>query len=102
MPVILTAPGHLAATYDGSSARLFVNGVLESSLAVSGSLKATLEPMVVGNAGEACRLAYAGLVEFDGVIDEVELYGRALDASDIQAISARQRGPVPVAVRLRR
>jgi hypothetical protein len=77
---------HLAATYDGSAARLFVNGVLENSLAVSGSLKATLEPMVVGNAGEACRSAYAGLVEFDGLVDEVELYARALDASDIQAI----------------
>ena len=77
---------HLAATYDGSVARLYVNGVLESSLAVSGTLKASLEPLVVGNAGEACRPPFVGQVEFDGLIDEVELYGRALDAPEIQAI----------------
>ena len=77
---------HLAATYDGSVARLYVNGVLESSLTVFGTLIDSLQPVVIGNAGDACRPGFGGLVEFDGLIDEVELYGRALGASEIQSI----------------
>ena len=77
---------HLAGTYDGSVARLYVNGVLENSLTVFGTLQDSLEAVVVGNAGNSCRPVGGGLVEFDGLIDEVELYGRALDASEIQSI----------------
>jgi Concanavalin A-like lectin/glucanases superfamily len=77
---------HLAATFDGSTAKIYVNGVLENSLTVSGALTSSTAPVVIGNAGSACRAANAGLVEFDGLIDEVEIFNRALSQSEIQSI----------------
>jgi len=77
---------HLAATFDGSVAKIYVNGVLENSLAVPGSLKTSSMPIVIGNGGAACRAAAGGLIEFDGLIDELQLFDRALSDSEIEAI----------------
>jgi len=41
---------HLAVTYDGATLRLYVNGVLVSSLAVTGTLPTSTNPLQVGGA----------------------------------------------------
>lgn len=69
---------HLAATYDGSTLRLFVNGAQAQAVSVSGTLITSNAPLrIAGNAvwGE----------HFSGVIDEVRVYNRALSASEIQS-----------------
>ena len=69
---------HLAATYDSSILRLYVNGVQVNSVAVGGSiLPATGALRIGGNAiwGEW----------FKGLIDEVRVYDHALSAAEIQA-----------------
>jgi subtilisin family serine protease len=69
---------HLAATYDGSALRLYVNGTLASSRGVSGSMPNSTGALRIG--GNAVWGEY-----FNGVIDEVRIYNRALTASQIQA-----------------
>jgi len=66
---------HVAGTYDGSVMRLYLDGGEVGSLAVSGTVSPA--PWVAfGSAGEP----------FDGLLDEVEIFNRALSASEIQAI----------------
>jgi hypothetical protein len=69
---------HLASTYDGSALRLYVNGTLASSTAVSGLLAASAGPLRIG--GNSVWPEW-----FAGAIDEVRAYNRALAASEIQA-----------------
>jgi hypothetical protein len=68
---------HLAATYDGASVRLYVDGSLAATLAVSGSMSATSGSLRIGGNGIWPEW-------FDGLIDEVRIYDRALTASEIQ------------------
>ena len=77
---------HLAVTFDGHTAKIYVNGVLESSQAVEGVLASSVMPLVIGNGGSACRAALGRSVRFDGLIDEVEMFDRALSESEIQTI----------------
>jgi hypothetical protein len=78
---------HVAASYDGSTAKIYVNGVLENSLVVSGtSLAKSNAPTIIGSGGAGCRASNGGQIEFDGLIDEVQIYNRALTDAEISAI----------------
>ena len=68
---------HLAATYDGAVLRLFVNGDEVGSRAVPGSLVKTRRPLRIG--GNGIWGEY-----FEGLIDDVRVYNRALSASEIR------------------
>jgi hypothetical protein len=70
---------HLAATYDGSTLSVFVNGVPAGSAAVAGSLDTGAGALRIGNN------TVFGNEGFVGRIDEVRVYSRALAASEIQA-----------------
>jgi hypothetical protein len=74
----LNAWSHLASTYDGSNLRLYVNGALVSTTAVSGSLAASTGVLRVGGNGVWPEW-------FAGSIDEVRVYNRALSAGEIQS-----------------
>ena len=69
---------HLAATYDGVTLRLFVNGVQVSSRAVSGAIPAGTGLLRIG--GNAVWAEW-----FSGLIDEVRVYNRALPAAELQS-----------------
>jgi len=69
---------HLAATYDGASQRLYVNGVQIASRAQTGSMSVSSAPLRIG--GNSIWGEY-----FQGRIDEVRIYNRALTAAQIQA-----------------
>ena len=62
---------HLAATYDGSMVRLYVNGVQVASKAQTGSLRTSANPLQIG--GDGIYGQY-----FAGRIDEVRVYNVAL------------------------
>jgi hypothetical protein len=68
---------HLASTYDGTTLRLFVNGVQVASRTVSGSLQTSNNPLHIG--GNAVWGEY-----FAGLIDDVRIYNRPLAAAEIQ------------------
>jgi hypothetical protein len=68
---------HLATTYDGATQRLFVNGVQVATQAQTGAITATTNALRIG--GSITMSQY-----FDGRIDEVRIYSRALSAGEIQ------------------
>jgi hypothetical protein len=70
---------HVAMTYDGASLRLYVNGTLDGGVAASGPIVATGQALYFGGLG-------TGPWFFNGRVDEVSLYSRALSVSEIQAI----------------
>ena len=70
---------HLATTYDGSYQRLYVNGSLIASRRVAaGRIASGSGPLRIG--GDSLWGKY-----FNGMIDEVRVYNRALSAAEIQA-----------------
>ncbi len=75
----------VAATFDGENAKIYVNGVLENQVAVSGVLASSTMPLVIGNGGQGCRANFAGSVEFEGLIDEVQIFDRAISEEEIRA-----------------
>ncbi|MHC4435103.1 MAG: LamG domain-containing protein, partial [Planctomycetota bacterium] len=75
---------HVATTYQDGSLSLYIDGQLDSELAVSGSLLESPENTTMGN-NEAAN------IPFNGGLDEVYIYNRALNASEIQSLMS---GPV--------
>lgn len=67
----LNAWSHLAATYDGTTARLYINGTPVASQAQTGTLTTATQPLSIG-------------MNWGGRIDEVRIYNRALSAGEIQ------------------
>jgi PKD repeat protein len=68
---------HVAATYDGTTVRLYVNGVLSASQPQSGAPMPSSDPLTIGSDGMLQSF-------WNGAIDEVRIYNRALSASEIQ------------------
>ena len=68
---------HLATTYDGSFVRLYVNGTLASSTAVTGAMAASTGVLHLG--GNSVWGEW-----FAGLIDEVRVYNRVRSAAEIQ------------------
>jgi glucose/arabinose dehydrogenase len=73
----LNAWSHIAATYDGTNLRFYVNGLLVATKATGGAMPNTANPLHIG--GNAVWGEY-----FSGLIDEVRIYNRALSASEIE------------------
>lgn len=66
--------------YDGSTQKLYVDGILDSSASASGSIGTNNEPLLIGK-HKGCESQH-----FNGTIDDVRIYNRALSEADIQAL----------------
>jgi uncharacterized repeat protein (TIGR01451 family) len=67
---------HVAATYDGTMMRMFINGVEETSMPGPAAIAANPVNLGIGAHGD-------GSLVFQGVIDDVKMFGRALSAEEI-------------------
>ena len=81
---------HLAATYDGTTMRLYVNGVQVASQAQTGAIATSTNPLQIG--GDSIYGQY-----FAGTIDEVRVYNVALTAAQIQSDTNTPLGNIPTA-----
>jgi hypothetical protein len=72
---------HVAGTYDGSDVKLYVDGVLEDEQPATFPLDYDTRPVFIGTSGE---FFFDGKLQ--GLVDEVEIFNRALSAAEIQAI----------------
>jgi chitodextrinase len=89
---------HLAATYDGVTMRLYVNGTQVATKVQSGAIATSADPLTIGgdSSGE----------DFAGLVDEVRVYNRALIAAEIQADmnnpvnAGAQKPPAPTGLRV--
>lgn len=72
---------HVAGTWDQTGLRIYVNGQLENTNPVQNlTREQSGQPLQIGNQ------PYFGPRLFNGLIDEVELFNRALSPAEIQAI----------------
>jgi uncharacterized protein (TIGR03437 family) len=84
--VPLFAWTHVALTFDGNSAKAYLNGVLTRNIAgLSGMVNVTSGPLRIGSRSDFA-IGVVPQDRFNGLIDEVALYNRALSASEIQSI----------------
>jgi len=88
---------HVAGTYDGNKATVWVNGVAETSSNPGFALDFDTLPVFIGTTGEPSP--YKSM--FAGIIDEPTIYNRTLTTNEMVAIynagSAGKCTPVPVA-----
>jgi len=70
---------HVALTYSGNSGqnKMFVNGILENTVAVGGETSRSALPLQIG------RWPASGSLYFNGLISSVSIYNRALSAAEI-------------------
>ncbi|MFH1046826.1 MAG: LamG domain-containing protein, partial [Patescibacteria group bacterium] len=75
---------HVVYTWDGTGQRLYVNGSLDQSSAAVLNNRVTTGSLQIGS-------QLTGNYRFDGVIDEVSLYDRALGAAEIEDLYAKEK-----------
>jgi prepilin-type N-terminal cleavage/methylation domain-containing protein len=69
---------YVVGTYDGTAARLYINGSFNSQGAGIANIQTSALPLTIGWAGTG--------INFNGLIDDVRIYNRALSAAEIQAL----------------
>ena len=80
---------HVAAVYDGSSLRFYLDGTQAAMAAVTGTSQVTADDLFIGT-----QSASSGSGDFfNGLIDDVLVYGRALTPAEISQLAAA--GPPP-------
>jgi len=71
---------HVTGVYDGNNVRIYVDGMLEGETPLQGTVKSNSDPLTIGShtggSGEY----------FDGMVDDVRIYNRALSESEILAL----------------
>ncbi|MBA7608358.1 hypothetical protein ES703_15535 [subsurface metagenome] len=77
-----TSWSFIAGTYKGSQAKLYINGELKGTDGASGTINTSSLPLRIGASHGA------GIVYFDGKIDDVRIYNRGLSESEIKALYA--------------
>ncbi|REJ80289.1 MAG: hypothetical protein DWQ36_12680 [Acidobacteria bacterium] len=83
-PLVAGTWHHAAATWDGGTLRLFLDGVPVGSVALIGSIDtAPSVPVAIGDQPQGGR-------PFDGAIDSVRLYARALTVEEIEVLAGRR------------
>jgi hypothetical protein len=75
---------HVAMTYDGSSLKQYVNGNLDGSVSATGPIVTGNQPLYIGSQRDGWR--------FNGRVDELSLYNRALSQAELLAIYAAASG----------
>ena len=71
---------HVVGVYDGANARLYVNGTQVATAAVSGFVANSSQPLRFGATGRSGTINY-----FNGDLDEVAIFNRALSAAEISS-----------------
>jgi len=84
---------HLAATYDGSMIRVYFNSLVVGETAWSGTMGTSDGPLFIGTKWSK---APAG-DEFNGMMDDVRIYNRALSQSELAVLGGdpKASGPSP-------
>lgn len=72
---------HIVGTYDGANMVLYLNGANNGGKAQSGNINDSENNLTIGASTKSTSETY-----FDGIIDEVRIYNRALTAQEIQRL----------------
>jgi hypothetical protein len=72
-----TSIGYVVGTYDGSSLKIYINGVLANSVNAAITIGYSGRQLVLG------RYGFSNLNEYSGSIFTASIYNRALTASEV-------------------
>jgi hypothetical protein len=75
----------VAGTYDGSAFRLFVNGVPEGNFPAASAVSYSAKPWTIGSSNPQFFPAWRRT--WNGVIDELQVFDRALSQNELLAIA---------------
>jgi hypothetical protein len=75
---------HIAVTFDGTTKRVYVNGTEVANGAKAEALAYDVQPVWIGCDNNSGTFG----MRFNGALDEVQLYSRALTAAEIQMLAA--------------
>ena len=89
-PLNNTAWMHVAATFDGATIRLYINGVQQGSVASTTPITVNTLPLAIGAQSDNSRW-------FGGLMDDARVYATALSASQIAALATPPSAPVATA-----
>jgi hypothetical protein len=84
---------HVASTYDGATLKIYINGVLDNSKAVTGATCANKDVLAIGAKYKPSGPIYEAFL--DGALDDLRIYKRALTAAEIIAIKDASLGAAP-------
>lgn len=76
---------HIAATYNGSQMKVFVNGALKTTFNQTGTIVTNSQNLFIGNTRALDR-------PYDGLMDEAVVWRRAL--TDAEVLEVYQSGPI--------
>jgi hypothetical protein len=76
---------HITATYDGSQAKVYINGVQNTAVAKTGTMVNNGVHVNIGRQGKG--------MYWKGLLDEVRVYNRALTATEVQTLYANPAQP---------
>src|SRR5207245_2790525 len=79
-PIPLNTWTHLAGSYDGTTLKLYVNGVLDNSKVFGTTPVASGQPLFIGRRNSSTPYA------FQGLIDEMEVFSHALSSTEVASI----------------
>ncbi|UCD51230.1 MAG: hypothetical protein JSW27_01095 [Phycisphaerales bacterium] len=74
---------HVAGVYDGTTIYLYIDAALDTSASALGTIFANRWPVMIGDNAEATGRYW------NGRIDEVQIYARALSHTEIQILAAQ-------------
>ena len=77
---------HLVVTYDGTDVRAYYDGVAAAVVQGTTAVTAPLDTNKGWWLGKVDHSAFGGINLFKGLLDEVRIYGTALDADEIAAL----------------
>jgi hypothetical protein len=93
--VPLNAWSHIVGTWDGTIMRSYINGSQVGSMALSGTVTEINNDALIGAGVDVTEPQY-----FDGIIDELKVYSKALTAAEVQAEYASNSGTASALVGL--
>jgi len=82
---------HIAAVYDGTTFYLYADGALDASEPSTGQITASSYPLYIGDNSQATGRFWNGL------IDDVMIFNRALSEEEIQRLIQSSAGAYPIA-----
>ena len=76
---------HIAGTYDGTTLRMYLDGVLKTNVAVAAPIDTTTQPLRIGSD----YMPTSAGSRFDGAIDEVGIWERPLSLAEIRQLAGQ-------------
>ena len=70
---------HVVGTYDGNNIKIYIDGVEKSTTSTSAGISTNTASLTIGKGA-------GGVYQWDGKIDEIRIYNRALNAEEVKAL----------------